>query len=54
MSDNIFEFGILEFRSFNQTIEVVDICFLVFAIVEFDSTLADCRFESVFFVRQLR
>ena len=52
--NDFFEFHIFELGAFYQFVEIIDICFLVFAVVEFDSPTADRGFESIFIVGQLR
>ena len=54
MGYDFFKLHVFEFGAFDEPVQVVDICFLVLAVVEIDGASADGRFESVVVVGQLR
>ena len=41
VADNIFERQFLEFGTFDEFVEVIDICLFVFAVVEFNGYASD-------------
>jgi len=46
-ADDRFQVGIFKFRSRDQVVEVIDICLVVFAIVEFQGFPADDRLQRI-------
>ena len=54
VADNILQFSVFKLGAFDQSVEIVDIGFFMFAVVEADCFSRDCRSEGVCGVGKIR